>query len=93
MATEPYVSPYTVDERTRRSVMAAQENKSIAEVYERGSRRFAPPKYRPFLQKRRLRITDGRQQENNEIRQVRNSLGLQNHRGSGTGLGAWRASA
>lgn len=45
---EPYVSPYAVDERTRRSVMVAQENKSIAEVHERDSRRIATAKYPPF---------------------------------------------
>lgn len=33
------------------------------------------------------------QQENNGIRQGANSLGLHNHPVSGTGLGAWKASA
>lgn len=40
MATEfPHISPYTPDERTRRSVMAAQaNNSSIYEVFQRDSR-------------------------------------------------------
>ena len=39
MASQPYISPYLPDERTRRSVMAAQAfNKSIAEVFEHDAR-------------------------------------------------------
>lgn len=49
MATDDYISPYTADERTRRSVMAALvENKSIHDVYERDARRTKPGKYPSF---------------------------------------------
>lgn len=39
MASEHYISPYAPDERTRRSVMAAQAyNKTMDEVYQHDSR-------------------------------------------------------
>lgn len=49
MADDDYVSPYTVDDRTRRSVMAAQvSNKSIQEVQDGDFRRSTPRKFPRF---------------------------------------------
>lgn len=50
MATDPYVSPYTVDERTRNSVMAAQVgNNSIREVHDRESRHAKLSNFKPHF--------------------------------------------
>ncbi|KAF6237694.1 hypothetical protein HO173_003895 [Letharia columbiana] len=47
MATEEYISPYAVDKRTRRSVLAALvDNRSINDTHNRDSRR-ATAKFRP----------------------------------------------
>ena len=49
MAANPYISPYTVDERLHRSVMAAQlHNHTIHELHERESRRSRPSKHGAF---------------------------------------------
>lgn len=49
MATEPYKSPYTVDERTPRSVPTAQvNNKTISKAHGRDSRRSARLRFPPL---------------------------------------------
>lgn len=49
MAANPYISPYTVDERLHRSVMAAQlHNHTIHEVHQRDFRRSRPFKHVAF---------------------------------------------